>query len=90
MLAYGGPPGHWFRMPVFAHTNPVYVSLEGRPLDPGEAPALFLDQIDYLKDYVEISASIQMSRRTEGFASDRRGCRHLSLSFQALTSTQSW
>ena len=53
MLAYGGPPGHWFRMPVFAHTNPVYVSLEDRPADPGEAPALFLDQIDYLKDYVE-------------------------------------
>ncbi len=53
MLAYGGPPGHWFRMPVFAHTNPVYVSIEGPPADPGEAPALFLDQIDYLKDYVK-------------------------------------
>ena len=41
------------RMPVFAHTNPVYVSLEDRPADPGEAPALFLDQIDYLKEYVQ-------------------------------------
>ena len=52
MLPYGGPPGHWFRMPVFAHTNPIWVSVEGRPPDPGEAPARFLEQIKYHREYV--------------------------------------
>ena len=52
MLPYGGPPGHWFRMPVFAHTNPVYVTLDGRPIDPGNAPELFLEQIEYTREYV--------------------------------------
>ncbi len=52
MLPYGGPPGHWFRMPVFAHTNPVWVTIEGGSIDPGNAPELFLDQIEYLKEYV--------------------------------------
>ena len=52
MLPYGGPPGHWFRMPVFAHTNPVWVSVEGRPPDAGEAPARFLEQIEYHREYV--------------------------------------
>jgi hypothetical protein len=52
MLPYGGPPGHWFRMPVFAHTNPVWVTVEGRPTDPGNAPELFLEQIEYNRNYV--------------------------------------
>ncbi len=52
MLPYGGPPGHWFRMPVFAHTSPLWVSLEGHPPDPGEAPARFLEQIQHHRDYV--------------------------------------
>jgi hypothetical protein len=52
MLPYGGPAGHWFRMPVIAHTNPVWVTIEGRPSDPGDAPELFLDQIEHLKEYV--------------------------------------
>lgn len=52
MLPYGGPPGHWFRMPVFAHTSPVWVTLEGRRIDPGNAPELFLDQIDDLGNYI--------------------------------------
>ena len=52
MLPYGGPPGHLFRMPVFAHTNPIWVSIEGRPPDPGEAPDRFLEQIKYHREYV--------------------------------------
>jgi hypothetical protein len=52
MLPYGGPPGHWFRMPVFAHTNPVWVTVDGRPTDPGNAPELFLEQIEYNRNYV--------------------------------------
>ena len=52
MLPYGGPPGHWFRMPVFAHTNPVHIEIEGRPADVGDAPELFLEQIEYHRKYV--------------------------------------
>ena len=52
MLPYGGPPGHWFRMPVFAHTSPLWVSVEGQPPDPGEAPSRFLEQIQYHRNYV--------------------------------------
>ena len=52
MLPYGGPPGHWFRMPVFAHTNPVWVTIEGRPATCGETPRLFLEQIEYQRRYV--------------------------------------
>jgi hypothetical protein len=52
MLPYGGPPGHWFRMPVFAHTNPVHIEIEGRPIDVGSAPELFLEQIEYHRKYV--------------------------------------
>ena len=39
-------------MPVFAHTSPVWVTIEGRPIDPGKAPELFLDQIDDLSRYI--------------------------------------
>lgn len=52
MLPYGGPPGHWFRMPVFAHTSPVYLEVEGRPQPAGDAPELFLDQIAGLEHYI--------------------------------------
>ncbi len=52
MLPYGGPPGHWFRMPVFAHTNPVWINVDGKPTDPGNAPELFLEQIEYARNYV--------------------------------------
>jgi len=52
MLPYGGPPGHWFRMPVFAHTNPVHIEIEGEPIDVGNAPELFLEQIEYHREYV--------------------------------------
>jgi hypothetical protein len=52
MLPYGGPPGHWFRMPVFAHTSPVNIEVEGKPADAGNAPELFLEQIEYTREYV--------------------------------------
>ncbi len=76
-LPYGGPPGHWFRIPVFAHTNPIWLSVEGRPPDPGAGPARFLEQIEFHRDYV-------LERGRYGSEGDRQYALQLIQSAQAL------
>ena len=45
MLEYGAT---WSKMPVFAHTSPVYLDMKGRPAPSAESAALLLEQLGYL------------------------------------------
>jgi hypothetical protein len=53
MLPYGAT---WWKMPVFAHTSPVYLDMPGRPAPAAESAALFLDQLRYLEEWAERKA----------------------------------
>ncbi len=48
MLEYGPT---WWKMPVFAHTSPIYLQMPNRPADSSESAALFLDQLGYLQKW---------------------------------------
>ena len=54
MLPYGAT---WWQQPVFAHTSPVYLEMEGRPARATESAALFLEQLDYLEKWVDNQAN---------------------------------
>jgi hypothetical protein len=54
MLEYGRT---WWKMPVFAHSSPIYLDMPGRPA-PGAASArLFLEQLGYLRRWAESQAN---------------------------------
>lgn len=53
MLEYGAT---WWKMPVFAHSSPVYLDMPGRPAQAGESARLFLDQLRYLQRWAEQQA----------------------------------
>ncbi len=48
MLEYGAT---WWKMPVFAHSSPVYLDMPGRPAASRESAELFLDQLGYLQKW---------------------------------------
>lgn len=50
MLPYGAT---WWQQPVFAHTTPVYIDAGTRKAPAAESAALFLDQLGYLRKFVE-------------------------------------
>ncbi|MSV28498.1 MAG: hypothetical protein EXQ52_07110 [Bryobacterales bacterium] len=54
MLEYGAT---WWKMPVFAHTSPVYLDMKGRPAPAAESAALLLDQLEYLERWAESRAN---------------------------------
>src|SRR5262245_66440453 len=54
MLEYGRT---WWRMPVFAHTSPIYLDMPGRPAPAAESARLFLDQLTYLQRWAESEAN---------------------------------
>ena len=53
MLPYGAT---WWQMPVFAHSSPVYLNMPGRRALAAESARLFLDQLGYLRRWVEEQA----------------------------------
>ena len=53
MLEYGRT---WWKMPVFAHTSPIYIDMPGRPAPAAESARLFLDQLTYLQRWAESEA----------------------------------
>ena len=53
MLEYGRT---WWKMPVFAHTSPIYINMPGRPAPAAESARLFLDQLSYLQRWAESEA----------------------------------
>lgn len=53
MLPYGAT---WWQMPVFAHSSPVYLDMPGRRARAAESARLFLDQLGYLRRWVEEQA----------------------------------
>ena len=54
MLEYGAT---WWKMPVMAHSSPVYLEMPGRPAAAAaESARLFLNQLDFLEKWVEREA----------------------------------
>ena len=53
MLEYGAT---WWKMPVLAHSSPVYLDMPGRPAASAESAGLFLDQLDFLERWAEKDA----------------------------------
>lgn len=53
MLPYGAT---WWQMPVFAHSSPIYLIMPGKPAASAESATLFLDQLGYLKRWIEQTA----------------------------------
>ncbi len=54
MLPYGAT---WWKMPVFAHTSPVYLEMPGRPAEARASAAILLEQLGYLKRWAETQAN---------------------------------
>jgi hypothetical protein len=53
MLEYGAT---WWKMPVFAHTSPVYLDMPGRPADARASAELLMEQLGYLERWAETQA----------------------------------
>jgi hypothetical protein len=53
MLPYGAT---WWKMPVFAHSSPIYLDMPGRPAESAESAALLLDQLGYFERWAESKA----------------------------------
>lgn len=54
MLPYGAT---WWKMPVFAHSSPIYLDMPGRPAPAAESAELLLDQLGYLERWAENTAN---------------------------------
>src|SRR5260370_21369080 len=54
MLPYGAT---WWKMPVFAHSSPIYLDMPGRPAAAAESAGLLLDQLGYLERWAEAAAN---------------------------------
>ncbi len=66
MLEYGAT---WWKMPVFAHSSPVYLDLPGRPAQAAESARLFLDQLGYLQRWADQQAKFPTpENKTEALA----------------------
>jgi hypothetical protein len=54
MLPYGAT---WWKMPVFAHSSPIYLDMPDRPAPAAESAELLLDQLGYFERFVESAAN---------------------------------
>jgi hypothetical protein len=54
MLQYGAT---WWKQPVFAHSSPVYLEMEGRPAPAADSARLFLEQLEYLERWAQKDAN---------------------------------
>jgi len=54
MLPYGAT---WWKMPVFAHSSPVYLEMVGRQADAAASAEILLDQLGYLRRWAEERAN---------------------------------
>jgi TolB protein len=53
MLEYGAT---WWKMPVLAHSSPIYLDMPGRPALAADSALLFLDQLGYLERWARQQA----------------------------------
>ena len=53
MLEYGPT---WWKMPVFAHSSPIYLQMPNRPAGSSQSATLFLDQLGYLQRWAQEDA----------------------------------
>ncbi|MBI3472176.1 MAG: CehA/McbA family metallohydrolase [Candidatus Solibacter usitatus] len=54
MLEYGAT---WWKMPVFAHTSPIYLQMPGRPAPSAASAKILLEQLGYLRRWAESRAN---------------------------------
>ena len=54
MLQYGET---WWKMPVFAHTSPIYLDMPGRPAPSARSAKLLLEQLGWLERWAEAKAN---------------------------------
>ena len=54
ILPYGAT---WWKMPVFAHTSPIYLDMPGRPAPAAASAEILLDQLGYLERWAAEKAS---------------------------------
>jgi hypothetical protein len=57
MLEYGAT---WWKMPVFAHSSPIYLDMPGRPAPAAESARLFLDQLGFLERWAQRDAKFPL------------------------------
>lgn len=63
MLPYGET---WWKMPVFAHSSPIYLNMPGRPAPARESAQILLEQLGYLQRWAESRANFPTpENRTE-------------------------
>jgi hypothetical protein len=53
MLEYGAT---WWKMPVLAHSSPIYLDMPGHPAPAAESARLFIDQLNFLERWVQRDA----------------------------------
>jgi len=54
MLEYGAT---WWKMPVFAHSSPIYLNMAGHPAPSAESAKILLEQLGYLRRWAETRAN---------------------------------
>ena len=62
MLPYGET---WWKMPVFAHSSPIYLHMPGRPAPARESAEILLEQLGYLRRWAEARAHFPTSENRE-------------------------
>jgi hypothetical protein len=59
MLEYGAT---WWKMPVMAHSSPIYLDMPGRPAPAARSAAVFLDQLQFLENWAERDAKFPTAK----------------------------
>ena len=62
MLPYGAT---WWKMPVFAHSSPIYLEMPGRKPDARASAELLLEQLGYLRKWAESKAHFPSDRERQ-------------------------
>jgi hypothetical protein len=62
MLPYGAT---WWKMPVFAHTSPVYLNMSVKPPEATESARILLEQLGYLRRWADSQANFPTTRNRE-------------------------
>jgi len=62
MLPYGAT---WWKMPIFAHTSPVYLNMSVKPPEATESARILLEQLGYLRRWAESQANFPTARNRE-------------------------
>ena len=83
MLEYGPT---WRRIPVFAHSSPIYIEARGRPPGAARAARLFLEQLGHLERWMATEARVPLP---ENRAEARRLVSRASAIYRSIAAARS-